>query len=110
MIVEKPWGTYEVLLEEPHYVVKRIVVKSGQRFSLQYHMNREEHWTVVGGTGFFEIGAMTSGANVGLTYFIPKGIQHRATAYDDDLVFIETQIGECDEEDIVRVSDDYGRS
>ena len=34
---------------------------------------------------------------------------HRATAGDDGLVFIEVQIGKCEEEDIVRLEDDYGR-
>ena len=36
MIVKKPWGTYEVLLDEPNYKVKRIVVNPYERFSLQY--------------------------------------------------------------------------
>ena len=37
MIYERPWGTYEVLLDEPNYKVKRIVVNPNQKFSLQYH-------------------------------------------------------------------------
>ena len=51
MIVKKPWGTYEVLLDEPNYKVKRIVVNPYERFSLQYHKHREEHWVVVEGDG-----------------------------------------------------------
>ena len=40
-----------------------------------------------------------------------KGSIHRATAGGtEDLVFIETQIGECDEDDIIRLEDDYGKS
>ena len=35
--------------------------------------------------------------------------EHRATAGPNGLVFIETQIGDCREEDIVRLEDDYGR-
>jgi len=78
MIVEKPWGTYEILLDVPErgYKVKRIVVYPYQRFSLQYHKKRTEHWSIVSGTG---------------------------------TIFIETQIGECDEDDIIRLEDDYGR-
>jgi len=34
---------------------------------------------------------------------------HRATAGADGLVFIETQTGDCREDDIVRLQDDYGR-
>ena len=85
MIVKKPWGTYEVLLDEPTYKVKRIVVHPYERFSLQYHKHREEHWVILP------------------TY------KHRATAGPNGLIFIETQTGDCREEDIVRLEDDYGR-
>ena len=54
-IEHKPWGSYEVLLDEPNYKVKRIVVDAYQRFSLQYHKHREEHWVIVGGSGTVEI-------------------------------------------------------
>ena len=42
--------------------------------------------------------------------FIPKGQIHRLSAGDDGVMFIEVQQGICEEEDIVRLSDDYGRS
>ena len=35
---------------------------------------------------------------------------HRATAGPNGLVFIETQTGKCEEDDIVRLEDDYGRT
>ena len=54
-IENKPWGSYEVLLDEPNYKVKRIVVDAYQRFSLQYHKHREEHWVIVDGSGTVEI-------------------------------------------------------
>ena len=84
-IEHKPWGSYEVLLDEPNYKVKRIVVDAYQRFSLQYHKHREEHWVI-----------------------LPKE-RHRATAGPDGLVFIETQTGICKEDDIIRLEDDYDR-
>ena len=43
---------------------------------------------------------------------IPKGAVHRLhnTSASEDLVFIETQLGDkVDEEDIIRYRDDYGR-
>ena len=55
MIFERPWGTYEILLEEPTYKVKRIVVNPNQKFSLQYHNHRSEYWTVVEGSGIITI-------------------------------------------------------
>ena len=112
MIVEKPWGTYEVLLDVPErgYKVKRIVVYPYQQFSLQYHKKRTEHWSIVSGTGSITINDKEYEVSVGSNWVIlPKAI-HRATAGGtEDLVFIETQIGECDEDDIIRLEDDYGR-
>ena len=55
MKVKKPWGTYEVLLDEPNYKVKRIVVHPYERFSLQYHKHREEHWVIVEGDGIVQV-------------------------------------------------------
>ena len=96
MIVEKPWGTYEILLDVPErgYKVKRIVVYPYQRFSLQYHKKRTEHWSIVSGTGTITINDKEYDVSVGSNWVIlPKAI-HRATAGGtDDLVFIETQIG-----------------
>lgn len=39
---------------------------------------------------------------------IPKRVKHRVEALSH-LVFIEVQVGRCDESDITRYADDYGR-
>ena len=41
--------------------------------------------------------------------YIPKGGIHRLNGGDDGVTFIEIQRGECREDDIVRLEDDYGR-
>src|ERR1700760_1459969 len=48
---QRPWGTWEVIAAGPNYVVKQIVVKSGQRISMQRHQWRGERWTIVAGVG-----------------------------------------------------------
>mgnify|MGYP001181108012 FL=1 len=106
---ERPWGTYEVLLDEPNYKVKRIVVNPNQKFSLQYHERRSEFWTIVSGYGTVIIDEAATPATPGTFWYIPRNAIHRASAGEDELVFIETQIGECDEDDIIRIQDDYGR-
>ena len=45
----KPWGTYEVLLDDELTKVKRITVYPGHRLSLQSHEHRQEQWTVIEG-------------------------------------------------------------
>ena len=80
MIVKKPWGTYEVLLDEPNYKVKRIVVNPYERFSLQYHKHREEHWVVVEGDGIVQVNEKEYPAYVRTHWVILPTQKHRATA------------------------------
>lgn len=107
----RPWGTWEVLATGPQYTLKRIVVTPGQRLSLQYHNHRSEHWTIVSGEAEVELDGDTHYLGRGEHIHIPLRAQHRVRNIgDENLVFIEVQVGELlDEMDIVRVVDDYGR-
>ena len=49
--VIKPWGHYEVLLDEPNYKVKRLYLKPNCSFSYQYHNHRKEFWVITEGVG-----------------------------------------------------------
>ena len=46
----RPWGYYQSVDSGARHQVKRIVVKPGERLSLQKHFHRAEHWVVVKGT------------------------------------------------------------
>ncbi len=107
----RPWGTWEVLAIGDRYTVKRIRVLPGQRLSLQYHQHRSEHWTIVQGFAEVELDNVVHQMTPGDHIHIPVGALHRVRALGSEpLVFLEVQVGEVlDENDIVRVSDDYGR-
>ncbi len=106
----RPWGRWEEYLFEPGYRVKRILVFPGKRLSLQLHHLREEYWVIVEGTGKITLGEKTFDIKAGDTVFIPKETKHRIENNGDKmLVLIETQLGICPEDDIVRIEDDYGR-
>ena len=49
-IVQKPWGSYQILEKGKNYLVKNILVKPEGKLSLQSHKYRSEHWVVVKGT------------------------------------------------------------
>ncbi len=108
-ITNRPWGSFEVLLDAPTYKVKRIIVNPNQSFSLQYHNHRWEDWIIVEGSGVIHMYEMNRKCIVGERFHIPPGVLHRATAGPAGLTFIEIQRGTCDEDDIVRIQDDYGR-
>lgn len=109
---ERPWGTWEVVATGSNYTLKRIVVRAGQRLSLQYHEFRTEHWTIVEGQAEVEIDGRTRLAHAGDHVFIPLRAPHRVRNIGKTpLTFIEVQTGELlDEADIVRLTDDYGRA
>ncbi len=108
---ERPWGSWEIVATGPNYAVKRIVVRAGQRLSLQRHAFRAEHWVVVTGFARMTRDAETLSLGPGEHVAIGRGEAHRIENLGTtDLVFIEVQHGEhLDENDIERLQDDYGR-
>jgi len=114
MITEqRPWGSFTIIEDTATHKLKKIVVKPKQRLSYQSHEKRAEVWTFISGEGKFtlndDVGLVTKGS----VCIIPIGFKHRIENHSEseDLVFFEVQLGEYfGEDDIVRYSDDYGRS
>jgi mannose-6-phosphate isomerase-like protein (cupin superfamily) len=108
---QRPWGRWEILLEEPNYKVKRITVKPGQRLSYQKHAKRREYWTVVEGSALATLNGEDVSLESGGRIEIPTGAAHRiANTGKGNMVFIEVQLGDYfGEDDIERLEDDYGR-
>jgi mannose-6-phosphate isomerase-like protein (cupin superfamily) len=90
---------------------KIITVKPKGKLSLQYHHKRSEHWYIIQGRGKFTLGDAVWIYTAGDSADIPVGTTHRIeNVGEEDLIFVEVQTGESfDENDIVRVEDDYGR-
>ena len=108
--VERPWGWFETLTSGDHYQVKRLLIRSGQRLSLQRHHHRCEHWVVVAGDGELQVGEESITATAGTSVFIPQGAIHRAQGGLADLEIVEVQRGSwLSEADIERLADDFGR-
>lgn len=105
----RPWGWFITLDEGKGYKVKKIYLKPNTKLSLQYHNHRDEHWTVVEGSGSAVVDKDTFDMKGGDDLFIGKTSVHRMISGSDGVTFIEVQRGKCDEKDIVRLEDDYGR-
>jgi mannose-6-phosphate isomerase len=98
---------------------KILVVSPEKRLSWQYHYRRAEIWRVIQGqTGVKRSPNDTEGdleiLNVGDTITLQQGERHRLIGLDDYAVIAEiwqhTDANHpSDEEDIVRVQDDFGR-
>jgi mannose-6-phosphate isomerase-like protein (cupin superfamily) len=108
--VDRPWGWYENLQNDERYKVKRLFIRPNQKISLQYHNQRDEHWVVVSGNGKLELNDEVKNVSIGDYIFVPVLSKHRITGGNGGIMIIEIQLGKlCDEEDIVRIQDDYGR-
>ena len=109
---DRPWGSFDVLADEPHTKVKRLTVKPGQRLSLQSHKLRDEHWVVVAGTAEVTLDDKTLGLSYGQHVYVRRGVKHRiANKGSVPLEIVEVQTGDAfPEEDIERFEDDYHRA
>ena len=106
----RPWGSFETLLDEEGYKVKKIVVHRDQSLRLQLHRNRMEIWHILSGVGEMQVGNCAWTVSAGDRVEIGKLEVHRITNEGDTpIVILELQTGDCQEDDIIRIEDDYGR-
>ncbi len=107
----RPWGYYESIDAGERFQVKRIVVTSGGRLSLQAHLHRAEHWVVVRGTAEVTLGDSVRTVHENESIYVPIGAVHRlANPGRIPLELIEVQTGSyLGEDDITRFDDIYKR-
>jgi mannose-1-phosphate guanylyltransferase / mannose-6-phosphate isomerase len=108
----RPWGFYESLIAGDRFQVKRIVVKPGEKLSLQKHFHRAEHWVVVAGTALVTRDEEQIMLRENESVYLPLGCIHRLENPGRiPLTLIEVQSGSyLGEDDIVRFEDTYGRA
>lgn len=111
--------TFESLCKGNKLSPKILLVKPRQRLSWQYHHRRAEIWRVIQG----EAGVVTSSTDaeaplqklsVGESISLQQGERHRLVGLEDWGVIAEIwqhtdPDNPSDEDDIVRLQDDYGR-
>ena len=92
--------------------MKRIMVKPGEKLSVQMHHYRAEHWVVVSGTAKVQNGDKEILLTENESTYIPVGVVHALENPGKvPLELVEVQSDSyLGEDDIVRFSDRYGRS
>lgn len=108
----RPWGGYTSVVKGERFQVKRIFVQPGKQLSLQKHHHRSEHWVVVKGTAEVTVDDSVMMLSENQSVYIPLGSVHRlANPGKIQLELIEIQTGAyLGEDDITRLTDDFGRN
>jgi len=109
--VFRPWGSYESVDSDDGFKVKRLIINPGAKISLQKHSRRSEHWVVVRGTARVTCGEKIFTLKKDESTYIPVGSIHQLENPEaDPLEVVEVQTGDyLEEDDIVRLADQYGR-
>lgn len=109
--VYRPWGYYDSIDMGERFQVKRLVVKPGEKLSLQMHHHRAEHWVVVSGIAKVINDDKELLLKENQSTYIPIGAKHSLeNPGDSPLEIIEVQSGGyLGEDDIIRFEDRYGR-
>jgi mannose-6-phosphate isomerase-like protein (cupin superfamily) len=110
--VEKPWGYELIWARTDRYVGKILHVNAGHQLSCQYHRQKDETMHVLRGELLLWTGARPDALarrrfTAGESVHIPAGTIHQIEAIVDTDV-LEASTPELD--DLVRLSDRYGRS
>ena len=110
--VYRPWGKYELIHIGERSQVKRITVNPGAKLSVQKHIYRSEHWTVVSGKAKVRNGDKIFLLDENESTYIPIGVIHSLENETSQLLeIIEMQTGTyLGEDDIIRLDDKYGRT
>ncbi len=111
-IIEKPWGSEQVIEINDKYMVKKLTMRAGHRCSLQYHNIKKETIYVLCGVlkilqGISQDSLQEKLYRSGDTITIPPGMIHRMEGVED-AVYLEASTPEMD--DVVRLVDDYQRA
>lgn len=111
-IIEKPWGSEELLAENEIYILKRLTMKEDHCCSLQYHEEKHETVYLVEGKLLIihgsDVDELTETVMIpGDVFVVPPKLIHRMKALTDSM-YLEASTPQLD--DVVRLQDNYGRT
>lgn len=107
---KRPWGEFRQFVKNKNVTVKIITINKGEATSLQLHHQRSEFWKILSGKGEVMIGDNKITVKKDDELFVPKETPHRLSSPEENLEILEISSGNFDEEDIVRLEDNYGRT
>ena len=109
----RPWGEFYGWNKGKDWYLKTIHIKPNKRLSLQYHTRRDECWILVEGDATATIrkndGSLAQTKLERGEFFLAFHWGPPSPRIKKGAVIVEVALGDFDENDIVRIEDDYGR-
>ncbi len=104
-VTHRHWGTYELIIDEPNYSVKRVKIDSGATIYSHRHLIRKERWIIVRGTALITLDGNCAKYEAGDCISVEIDQIHQVSNIGNDiLLIIEIATGEnVHEEDMVSV-------
>ena len=111
-LIKKPWGSEQIIHTNKHYTLKKLVMNSNSRCSLQYHKKKIETIFVLVGPLYILVGKKIKSLKTikllkGQSITINKREIHRMYTKSNKSVYLEASTSDL--KDVVRISDDYNR-
>ncbi len=112
VVVDKPWGHERIWAHTERYVGKLLHIKAGHALSVQYHNRKDETISLLSGEMIFRVADEHGELRdvplaAGQAYHVTPGTVHQMEAVTDcDVLEASTP----DLDDVVRLSDRYGRA
>ena len=92
MFAAKSWGSFRVLDVEDESLTIKVTLNPGHSMNYHSHMNRDEVWVVISGTGRTVVDGVERPVHVGDVVRMQAGCRHTVLA-DSELQLIEVQLG-----------------
>ena len=109
-VKERPWGHFNQYAFNEDCTVSLMMVKPGERLSLQSHTARSELWIVLDDGASIEVNGMITTHRAGDEVWIPANAKHRLACTGEQPVrVLEVAFGNWQQGDITRYEDDYAR-
>ena len=111
-LIKKPWGSEQIIHTNKNYTLKKLVMNSNSRCSLQYHKKKIETIFVLIGPLYILVGKKVNSLKTikllkGHSITLKKREIHRMFTKSKKSIYLEASTSDLD--DVVRISDDYNR-
>lgn len=95
IIVYRPWGYYEQLIEEDRFRVRRVVILPGKTIYEHKHEARIENWSIIEGAARVVLNGVSRDYSEAESIEVKAGVLHQiSNICNRSLILIETAIGD----------------